>query len=298
MRDLLLVFGLIGVIGFLFLKYFHRETAVRSRETAIATKELKMNTQIRCLTEQFNNDHSLLHNYRNMLFDFYFPYVEDWDVDLEEKTILMEVCRDVVNSVRSTLISYFKSKGIDIGEDVSVSIQLIVTDESTMEQSQAHHLVEEKKRLLQTQKYGIITIMRDSDTEAHRRDRQTLKRMYEIVENTAYRHVLIDVKNDFFVHNDLQSLADNNLYVNKNPNWKEQYNATLILPIRYIDFHSGRYLPFGLLSVDSLNKEGRSLYDSSETRHIVGHAADLLAIFFLVLALSKLRRKIENDESE
>lgn len=46
---------------------------------------------------------------------------------------------------------------------------------------------------------------------------------------------------------------------------------------------------FGLLTADSLNKNDLSIFSDKETAYILGHAADLFAVLFLLIPLSRYR---------
>ena len=69
--------------------------------------------------------------------------------------------------------------------------------------------------------------------------------------------------------------------------WKDQYNSTMIVPIRYCPSGHRNNKIFGLIAVDSMNSKKRPLYENKECCDILGHAADLLANFFLLISITK-----------
>jgi hypothetical protein len=280
LRDLCIVFGLIGIIIFLLLKYFHRETIAHHRE------EL-MHRQLQSLSNQFINSHNLVHNYRNELFKSYYRYLGPIHLNKEEKWLFYRICGAVTDYTRKSLIDYFNSQDINIGEDVSVSVKLIIAGESIMDE--IPDLTAAQKANIQSEngwkeKKWIITVYRDSYTFRYHEQREKHRIIYDMSANTVYYHIL-NRGFPFFVENDLQARGE--AYEDANPRWKEEYNALQAAPIRYKDENSPQYIYYGLLVADSLNEERRELYNDKETRYILGHAADLLATFFLILTMSE-----------
>ena len=109
--------------------------------------------------------------------------------------------------------------------------------------------------------------------------------IYDIDKNTDFRR-LVGNKESAFFSNDLQRLKD--AYENENNDWRQYYNATLVVPIRYLSSDKRQHRCYGLFAVDSLNKQKiKDLYNDKECKYILGQAADLLATFFLLLELTE-----------
>lgn len=140
------------------------------------------------------------------------------------------------------------------------------------------------KRKLKKNQQWIITVYRDPHTyERYRENREVGNRIYSVEKNTAFIHIFQD-KEQVFAKDDLQALG--NAYKNENTRWREQYNATIVAPIRYSVPEKGEYRCFGFIAIDCLNTGKENLFENEEAKYIVGHAADLMANFFLVLSLT------------
>jgi cell division protein FtsB len=222
-----------------------------------------------------------------------------FDLNDTELTIFRSLCIYVTDGVRASLQQYFKSQGTDIGEDIAVTVKLVLrTDQllSSREFYEPIHTNSEKEAEVRKKDRWVITLYRDSYTfrlhperEVSPGDNPTL---YDIGRNTAF-HVIDEGEPDF-CSDDLRTLELNHGYRNDNTKWKEQYNSTLVVPISYQSTPQTRPLLFGYLATDSLNahKKIKPLYDTDEARYIMHHGANILAIFHLMLVLR--RQKLDN----
>ncbi len=70
-------------------------------------------------------------------------------------------------------------------------------------------------------------------------------------------------------------------YINTHHDWKQFYNATLVVPICY-DPHDGdkRTIYYGALTIDSMNSRNQVLFNDDVPYRLLASSADLLAIMF------------------
>ncbi len=141
----------------------------------------------------------------------------------------------------------------------------------------------------------VITLARDSLTKNDHPDREIRKNIYGIGSNTAY--ISIAKSNSaYFISNDLAS--DPN-YKNETQNWRDYYNATLVVPIWYTENRSSQREILGFLAVDSLNKSGNpNLFNLEETKKILDFGADLLSLLFLNLEVHDAWRRFTKEKEE
>lgn len=271
-RDLLFWFALILMSLVVSGKYIRRETVIRN--------------QIELLSNQYKLSHDLVHNYRTELFYRYFqPQIQRRRFTEKEWRIFRHLCSYITDGVKTSFNEYFRSKGIDVGTDLAVSVKLIITPDEVLEAlAQLHQLSQEQKQLIQAKDQWFITVFRDNYTHIHSPLREKSQTIYDIDKNTAFRNV-VRSQADAYCCNDLQSLGA--AYENENINWRDYYNATLVVPIRYLSLDRSHYRCYGILAVDSMNKKKlENLYNEVECKYILGHAADLLATFFLLLEVT------------
>jgi hypothetical protein len=165
-------------------------------------------------------------------------------------------------------------------EDVSVSVKLIITPEEVMERFQVKA---EEERRIRSKDQWIITVYRDAYTHINFPMREKSQKLYEPEENTAF-DLIIKKGYECFVHNNLQELGQS--YENQNTSWHRFYNATIVVPIRYCGLDGKTCVNYGFLAADSLNEGKLEIYDKDVCFHILAHAADVLATFFLALELA------------
>ena len=266
-RDIAILAGLTSLSLFLLYKY--------------ARREITITTQIEFLSQQFKYSHDIVHSFRNELFKGYFQARLPEMTHAELRT-LRHICDFVTNGVRESLVEYFKSIGIDLDNDISISVKLLMSPDEVI-QVVLPKLSQDQKDNIRTKPHWIITVYRDHNTHMHHTEREKATKIYDVDKNSAFHHIVTS-GNAYFRSNDLQSL-DN--YDNENPNWRQQYNSTLVVPIRYVSVDDSQAYCYGLLTVDSLNPNNHRLYDRDECQYILGHAADLLATYFLLVVSSK-----------
>jgi hypothetical protein len=205
-RDLFFWFALLLISLVVVAKYIRREAVIRS--------------QIDLLSNQFRLTHDLVHNYRDELFRWYFqPTVHRHKLTDNELRIFRHLCSFVTESVMISFSEYFKSRGIDIGNDLSVSVKLIITREEVLDRFK---LSQEEQQKIRSKEQWIITVYRDHYTHIHNPAREKGLKIYDIDNNTAF-HNLGSLQQPVFRHNNLQSLG--NLYQNENLEWRKNYNA-------------------------------------------------------------------------
>jgi hypothetical protein len=146
----------------------------------------------------------------------------------------------------------------------------------------------------------IITLDRDSATK-NANKREIKKNFYRLGNNTAYQSInnrersgtlkpLINLKSlinnrDYFLNNNLAELEKQGGYFNESENWKEFYNATLVVPISRGTSQKNESGIYGFLTIDCLNSKGREIFSKEDTLPILLFGAELLALIFLNLDL-------------
>lgn len=204
---------------------------------------------------------------------------------------IQSMCAVVLTQTRELLLAHFRSKGIQVGDDVAVTLKLKVP-------------LEEAKRLIEIttgetpsdsdhpsppefeSQFRLVTLARDSYTCAkHGDEREVLKHIYSINANTAFEYLILR-DHHVYVKNDLSALEKE--YVNENSNWMSFYNSTIVVPVRYKRDQATRSTVFGIFCVDSKNPGGLDLYNKEDTFEIVSHSADLIAI--ILFGLHQLKK--------
>jgi hypothetical protein len=230
----------------------------------------------------------MVHNFRGELFKAYQSLVaQNGPVNMTDKdyNLFQNICRFITDGVRASLIEHFKTRGIDIGENVAVTVKLVISSDQIIDLSSFTNYDEAKIR---TRPQWVITVFRDTYTYTNYREEREVGGVviYNISDNTAFRNIY-EGGNEYFLHNDLKSLNDSGAYLNENPNWQKYYNASLVVPIQYQDkLEPGQRLCYGFLAADSKNNGEQHLYNSEDCLLIMRQAAELLTIFFLLLILT------------
>lgn len=230
-------------------------------------------------------------NFRGELFKRYYSAIvptnandaTHFKMGDSDYSLFQNICRYITDGVRDSLLEHFRIRNIDIGEDIAVTVKLIIDADQLAQLSSLPRIDEAK--IKQKQRW-IITVFRDSYTYRHYREKREVGgiRVYDIPSNTGFRNIH-ENGNEYFVNNDLEALSRSGAYVNENPDWRTYYNATIIVPIEYRDVQAGR-ICYGFLAADSLNTiKNAHLFDSVECLSIMRQAAELLTIYFLLLVL-------------
>lgn len=277
-RDVLVIALLLLTSGVLLWKYIRRE-----QHLIAAIGELEESNKR--LSRQFEGFHMLIHKFRCDVFLHYRNYVkEDIHVDQNGKQAFEKICHSITSDLRIIYREFLLSKGIDIHDDLSISVKLTVSPDTLIEILNTR-LDKQKRKSIKNKKKWVYTAYRDPYTFEKLRDkREITQNSYSIEGNTAFEHTYI-YKNDIYACDNLTALGAS--YKNENKQWKNFYNATLLAPIRFNDTINGLHFCFGFITIDSMNIAKARLFEVDEARHIIGHSADLLATFFLTLAIVK-----------
>jgi hypothetical protein len=272
-RDILVLFLLFAIIVFLVIRLIFREAVIK--------------VQKEYFSSHFKNFQDVISHYKEGIYQHFQQFTPQNLVNINEREIelFQNISTFIIDGVRQSLKGYFKSQGMDLGEDIAVTVKLIVPSEELIRMG---ILNEDQKRNVKTQERWVITVFRDTYTYRNHRKERGLngERIYSIPGNTAF-HNIINNKRPYYLNNDLQRESGN--YINENPDWGKYYNSTLVVPISYENSQRNQYIYIGLLAVDSLNKKKYSLFNDKECKQALSHAADLLFIFFLILALFNYR---------
>ena len=186
---------------------------------------------------------------------------------LKRKEIFKTLCAKITTAVANQVEAHFRLNGL-VG-NVRVTVKSIVPTASD-----------------QTQWY-VITSGVDSNTYSNQdKDIHTEEidpeSLPTIGENSDFLGILTG-KVVAFSENDLSSLSHKE-YKNSSPDWRSKYNATLVVPIKNQPEGKSNSVYYGFLSADSLNPKKQQLFgsdDESPTLHIVAHAADALAVWYI-----------------
>jgi hypothetical protein len=254
------------------------------REVIIRTQIDLLSSQKNLLSNQFKLSHDLVHDYRTELFYRLFqPHVHRHRYTVKEWRIFRHLCAFITEDVKTSFTEYFKSRGIDIRRDIAIAVKLIITPDEVLDVL-GQELSQAQQEQIRAKDQWFITVFRDNYTHIHSPLREKGQRIYDIDNNTAFRR-LVRTQESAFCSNDLQRLSA--AYDNESKEWGKYYNATLVVPIRYLSLDGRHFRCYGVLAVDSLNeKKITDLYNEAECKYILGHAADLLATFFLLLEVT------------
>lgn len=282
----IIVIFLILACGYWMYQYLQLQWACKKREEELI-KSQKLYEGI------LENFHGMLHQFRSKSFALFAPN------DLHERDIrhnsfeidgFEEICEVVSERVISSFTDYFVSRNINIQNDLSVCVKLVLTADDIIRHFGVK-LSEQEKKILEDKQDFIITVYRSRKSGSNLDEKREIgEKIYTVIENTVFMRI-IRHNDRCYVHNDLRSLGDS--YISENKNWQKFYNSILVVPIKYTDAN-GNAIHFGLLSVDSMNPQRHNLYDNNECKNIMWTAGDLLATFFLNLAI--LRQSSINTE--
>ncbi len=78
---------------------------------------------------------------------------------------------------------------------------------------------------------SIRVIARDSQSARRRQETDEFLAEFSYKDNTAFRSIIDDSRTSYYLSNNLQSECKSGRYENKNENWLELYNSTIVVPI-------------------------------------------------------------------
>jgi len=135
------------------------------------------------------------------------------------------------------------------------------------------------------EEWSVSTLFMDPKTWAdsdHTDTDDSCKVKGKIKDNTDFSKILID-KEKIFYSNNLSSLGDEK-YLNSSSNWRTRYNSTLVVPIKNKPQNGATVVYYGFLTVDSLNSSNKEIFSEDEKDnifHIMAHASDSIASWFI-----------------
>lgn len=281
LRDLVVILTLISANAILIYVVINQTKVIQEGRYKLKRVDAEISIQLR-------EAYQIMHHYRDRVFSHFMPEITEnlaYSSSEEELKLFRNICFFTTSGLRSAFLSLFKSRGIDIDDDIAISVKLIIPANNVVEMGR--NFEEHKKRQILRKDKWVITIFRDPFTYNHHPEREVGGiKVYDIHNNTAFHHIFSSGHSLFF-SNDLKSEGDH--YLNENVNWKDHYNATLVVPIRYKDAVTEEQVCFGFLAIDSMNKDNIALFDSVDCKNLLKHSADSLATFFLSLALYKIK---------
>jgi hypothetical protein len=275
-RDLLLIFGFLSITLIINARYARRERVFRNQRAYLS----KVIEKAHLITSKYHRD----------LFDSFRDFATEINSDVSSLSSddirrCQLMCEFACNSVRNSLLSYFQSLSIDLNGEISASVKLIV-DSNTISEALGRN--PSKRSKLETQDKWILTFARDRDT-IDNDNREVSEFLYSLSRNSAYQYLFNSDKSYFCCDNLLSQTG----YLNESESWTKFYNATVVVPIRYVS-SSGSLISYGFITVDSPNKGGGELFLQknhsirTECLAILQHAADLLATHSLILRIQAL----------
>lgn len=236
------------------------------------------------LSKQFKNFHSQVHKFRDDTFKYIQRFTNITTIaTTRQRKIFDRLCHAITSDVKNILEEYFHSKQFYLEDKISISIKLTLEIEKIIEYCGKNLSNTEKEKLREQTKF-VITAYRDPDTyESYRERRETRRKIYSITYNTAF-NAIINGMQRCFISNNLKGYPE---YKNENSDWEKYYNATIVCPIRYWNEKLRNWDIIGLIAADSLNGQKLEIFNGEECLHILGHAADMLATYFLMLSLKR-----------
>jgi hypothetical protein len=274
-RDILVVLVFILFVAILSVKYYKKDGLV------ILTK--------RNMRQQIRASHDIVHKFRNHSFVELRNGLLDVgngsrSIDDVCEKYFKRVSHSVLTDVRSVFVQYFKSRGLDIMDDLSVTLKMIIRSEEA--QAMLEQLHGEEADQLNKKKRFLITAFRDPVTWEKQPERKEVKKLIFSIDdgNTAFDHI-INKTNDYYLSNDLSSEKG---YRNQTRNWQDRYNSVLVAPIRCKQGNDKKSTTtYGLICVDSKNPEKHDLFDEEMALHMLAQAADCLALMFMNIEIVK-----------
>lgn len=274
LRDIIIILAFLIAFSVLLTKYIHREAVLSDQVRQLADSNQNLKSLL-------DNAHSAMHKFRDHCFKVFRPMVTGTVASglrayNEDMTPIFEkICHSLTTDLRSQLRTYLASKFGSECDEISISVKLV--SEKMNSTSSKSVSAKNKNRKLEQPKY-VITAYRDPGTY-EKGEREVRKKTYEIEKNTVFVHVLRN-QDACFCNNNLSALGG--AFLNQNGSWREQYNATIAVPIRYLEPTSQACVIFGVLTADSSNRNNKELFDKGACKHIVAQTADLLAVYFLM----------------
>jgi hypothetical protein len=302
-RDVSIVFLLVGMILFFAYKYVRKDDAVAELNVELNSLEIEHGREIELVREknkilnsiissQIDHKHQIAQFVTEELFDGYnntFLKTKDIPIYEEEFFVFKKICALLTTRVRQSFKEFFISKDIDIREDISVSVKLILSP-GILADLYPNNFPNKSDKLkdLEVQSPCVVTVFRDSYTYVSQSrsigGREVLKTLYRIDDNTAFQDIFW-AQHDRFCSDDLTNLYLNKGYKNENPNWQKYYNSTLVVPLVLEHLAKNKRRCLGFLAVDSLNQQKHSLYERNESYSILKHASLMLSNYFIAQTL-------------
>ncbi len=78
--------------------------------------------------------HDAVRNYKDEMFKEYFSPSIDYRMTSDEQKTFGEICSHITDGVRESVQYHLKTKWKDVGNDISVSVKLIVPSEQVVEE--------------------------------------------------------------------------------------------------------------------------------------------------------------------
>lgn len=264
-------------------KIAHLNNQLRDAEALRQLGADRTNRLLKEAQEAVRNHKDLI--FYNLVVD---PPTPNRVVNFDEDTLrrFRQVCFHVTSGVRTSLIDLCFLRGMDIGDDISVTVKLVIPASHLLQLPEARQQLNNFQLAeANNEDRLVITAYRDPYTYTNKSERRANNApYYSLRRNTAFNTIATSKdESPAFICNDLRGLAGT--YINENARWRDYYNATHVVPIQYQNSAQGFRMLLGFLAVDSMNRQKYILFDNNESHYILWHAADLLSTFVLSLAL-------------
>lgn len=271
-RDDTVIITLVFMISTLSVKYLKKDKMAENFRGFFA--------------EQGAAYHYLIHNFRDHFFwDMRKNLINTRSISLGQIDALKQayfenVCRSVLADTREIFKKYYRTRGLDVDDDLTLSVDLIIPAEDA--QRVLDKVMNGKAHALNTSMNYVLTTYLDPTTWGQRPERSdSLLFVYHINDENTMLDKIINKDERCFLSNDLHKEFENGQYKNQNPDWHKQLNSILAIPVRYKRQGDNRSMTtYGIISISSLNPRKYDLFDSKRTFNMLAASADILALMF------------------
>jgi hypothetical protein len=171
-------------------------------------------------------------------------------------------------------------------------LQFVADETRSMFEDYTNHICGVSIKLLVPGAEGspeIRTYLRDKKSDLARRGLYPPKGTYPYQNHSPFVDIVTgQTKDDFFISNDLRSLAKEGRYENGNPHWAKLYNSTVIVPIKEPSTISSENI-LGFLCVDSLGAK----FDQAVSVYMARIVAN--TVFYVISNLSLLESRAPSN---
>ena len=111
--------------GLLLYKYMRRESYLNQLALSLQSSNERLN-------RQFSNFHSIVHKFRNDLFQHY-KIPDEITVTEKEQRVFERVCHPITMEVKRVISDYLESRNIYLGDDLCVTVKLTLSSRNIID---------------------------------------------------------------------------------------------------------------------------------------------------------------------